>query len=166
MDNGNLNPDAQQFKADQEGATGTGKSNQVGAISTGNAGTENVPTLMVKVHSANGNSIERLAMVYIGSNKGLIWKEFAVKLGLVGETKKMKMYVVGGGIRVEDSAEFDLKIWPCYDEDIIFNVRAYSAKEPCQAAKSVSKKAVVKCPPLVLIVEDLHLNRGPVDNLL
>jgi hypothetical protein len=57
-------------------------------------------------------------MVDSGSNKSLIRKEFADKLGLVGETKKMKMYVAGGGIRVEDSAEFDLKISPCYDEDI------------------------------------------------
>jgi hypothetical protein len=65
-------------------------------------------------------------MVDSGSNKSLIRKEFADKLGLVGETKKMKMYVAGGGIRVEDSAEFDLKISPCYDEDIVFNVRAYS----------------------------------------
>ena len=58
MDNGNLNPDAQPFKPDQEGATGMEKCNQVGAISAGNAGTENAPTQKVKVHSANGNSIE------------------------------------------------------------------------------------------------------------
>ncbi|CAB3986904.1 Hypothetical predicted protein [Paramuricea clavata] len=123
VDNGNLKPDAQPFKPDEEGATGTGKSNQ------------------------------GLAMVDSGSNKSLIRKEFADKLGLVGETKKMKMYVAGGGIRVEDSAEFDLKISPCYDEDIVFNVRAYSVKQPCQAAKTISKK-------------DLHLNGGPVDILL
>jgi hypothetical protein len=96
-------------------------------------------------------------MVDSGSNKSLIRKEFADKLGLVGETKKMKMHVAGGGIRVEDSAEFDLKISPCYDEDIVFNVRAYSVKRPCQAAKTVSKKAVVRFPHLVRIVEDLHL---------
>jgi hypothetical protein len=81
VDNGNLNPDAQPFKPDQEEATGTGKSNQIGAISTGNAGTVNVPTQKVKVHSANGNSIEGLAMVDSGSNKSLIRKEFADKLG-------------------------------------------------------------------------------------
>jgi hypothetical protein len=165
MDNGNLNPDAQPFKPDQEGATGTGKSNQVRAISAGNAGTANVPIQKVKVHSANGNSIEGLAMVDSGSNKSLIRKEFADKLGLVGETKKMKMYVSGGGIKVEDSAEFDLKISPCCDEDIVFNVRAYSVKQPCQAAKTISKKAVVRFPHLVRIVEDLHLNGGPVDIL-
>ncbi|CAB4015909.1 Hypothetical predicted protein [Paramuricea clavata] len=147
MDNGNLNPDAQPFKPDQ-------------------SGTANVPTQKVKVHSANGNSIEGLAMVDSGSNKSLIRKEFADKLGLVGETKKMKMYVAGGGIKVEDSAEFDLKISPCYDEDIVFNVRAYSVKQPCQVAKTISKKAVVRFPHLVRIVEDLHLNGGPVDILL
>ena len=95
MDNGNLNPDAQPFKPDQEGATGTGKSNQVGAISAGNAGTANVPNQKVKVHSPNGNSIEGLAMVDSGSNgsnKSLIRKDFADKLGLIGKTKKMKMY--------------------------------------------------------------------------
>ncbi|CAB4015097.1 Hypothetical predicted protein, partial [Paramuricea clavata] len=92
--------------------------------------------------------------------------EFAEKLGVVGESKKMKMYVAGGGIRVEDSAEFDLKISPCYDEDIVFNVRAYSVKQPRQAAKTISKKAVVRFPHLVRIVEDLHLNGGPVDILL
>jgi hypothetical protein len=82
--------DAQPFKPDQEGATGTGKSNQIAAISAGNAGTANVPTQKVKVHNANGNSIEGLAMVDSGSNKSLIRKEFADKLGLVGETKKDK----------------------------------------------------------------------------
>jgi hypothetical protein len=126
--NGNLNPDAQPFKPDQEGATGMGKSNQVGAISACNAGTANVSTQKVKVHSHNGNSIEGLAMVDSGSNKSLIRKEVADKLGLVGETKKMKMYVAGGGIRVEDY------------EDIVFNVRAYSVKQPCQTAKTISKK--------------------------
>jgi hypothetical protein len=45
VDNGNLNPDAQPFKPDHEGATGMGKSNQIGAISAGNAGTANVPNL-------------------------------------------------------------------------------------------------------------------------
>ncbi|CAB4025183.1 Hypothetical predicted protein [Paramuricea clavata] len=166
VDNGNLNPDAQPFKPDQGEATGTGKSNQIGAISAGNAGTANVPTQKVKVHSANGNTIKGLAMVDSGSIKSLIRKEFADKLGLVGESKKMKMYVAGGGIRVEDSAEFDLKISPCYDEDIVFNVRAYSVKQRCQAAKTISKKAVVRFPHLVRIVEDLHLNGGPVDILL
>jgi hypothetical protein len=68
VDNGNLNPDAQLFKPGQEGATGMEKSNQVGAISAGNAGTANVPTQKVKVHSANGNSIEGLAMVDCGSH--------------------------------------------------------------------------------------------------
>ncbi|CAB4028854.1 Hypothetical predicted protein [Paramuricea clavata] len=135
-------------------------------MSAGNAGTANVPTQKVKVHSANGNSIEGLAMVDSGSNKSLIRKEFADKLGLVGESKNMTMYVAGGGIRVDDSAEFDLKISPCYDEDIVFNVRAYSVKQPCQAAKAISKKAVVRFPHLVRIVEDLHLNGGPVDILL
>ena len=75
-------------------------------------------------------------MVDSGSNQSLIRKEFADKLGLVGKTKKMKMYVAGGEIRVEDSAEFDLKISPCYDEDIVFDVRAYSVKKPCQAKGS------------------------------
>jgi hypothetical protein len=83
-----LNPDAQPFKPDQEGATGTGKSNQGGSFSAGNAGFANVPTQKVKVHSANGNSIEGLAMVDSGSNKNLIRKEFADKLGLVGEKKR------------------------------------------------------------------------------
>ena len=78
----------------------------------------------------------------------------------------MKMYVAGGGIRVEDSAEFDLKIFPCYDEDIVFDVRAYSVKKPCQAAKTVSKKAVAQFPHLNCVVEELHLGRGPVDILL
>jgi hypothetical protein len=76
------------------------------------------------------------------------------------------MYVAGGGSRVEDSAEFDLKISPCYDEDIVFIVRAYSVKKPCQAAKTISKKTVVRFPHLVRILEDLHLNGGPVDILL
>jgi hypothetical protein len=101
VDNGNLNPDAQSFKPDQEEATGTGKSNQVGAISAGNAGTANVPTQKVKVHSANGNSIEGLAMVDSGSNKSLIRKEFADKFGLVGETKKMKMYSMLQAVELE-----------------------------------------------------------------
>ncbi|CAB3991322.1 sushi, von Willebrand factor type A, EGF and pentraxin domain-containing 1 [Paramuricea clavata] len=71
VDNDNLNPDAQPFKLDQDGATllQAQESPQDGVISTGNAGTANVPTQKVKVHSANGNSIEGLAMVDSGSNK-------------------------------------------------------------------------------------------------
>ena len=76
------------------------------------------------------------------------------------------MYVAGGGIRVEDSAEFGLKISPCYDEDIVFDVRAYSVKKPCQAAKTVSTKAVAQFPHLACVVEELHLGGGPVDILL
>ena len=118
------------------------------------------------MHSAEGHAIEGLAMVDSGSNQSLIRKEFADKLGLVGETKKMKMYVAGGGIRVEDSAGFDLKISPCHDEDIVFDVRAYSVNKPCQAAKTVSKKAVAQFPHLNCVVEELHLGGGPVDILL
>ena len=40
----------------------------------------------------------------------------------------MKMYVAGGEIRVEDSAEFNVRA-------IVFDVRAYFVKQPCQAAK-------------------------------
>ena len=76
------------------------------------------------------------------------------------------MYVVGGGIRVEDSAEFDLKISPCYDEDIVFDVRAHSVKKPCQVAKTISKKAVAQFPHLNCVVEELHLGGGPVEILL
>ena len=42
----------------------------------------------LKVRSADGHAIEGLAMVDSGSNQSLIRKEFADKLGLVGETKK------------------------------------------------------------------------------
>ena len=142
------------------------ETNQVGAISANSAGTANVPIQKVKVHGANGYAIEGLAMVDSSSNQCLIRKEFADKLGLIGETKKMKMYVAGGGTRVEDSAELDLKISPCYDEDIVFDVRAYSMKKPCQAAKTVLKKAVTEFPHLVCIVKELHLSGGPVDILL
>jgi hypothetical protein len=62
----------------------------------------------------HGYAIEGLAMVDSGSNQSLIRKKFADKLGLAGETKKMKMYVADGGIRVEDWEEFYLKISPCY----------------------------------------------------
>ena len=105
-------------------------------------------------------------MVDSGSNQSLIRKEFADKLGLVGEAKKMKMYLAGGEIRVEDSAEFDLKISSCYDEDIVCDVRAYPVKKPCQAAKTVSTKAVAQFPHLACVVEELHLGGGPVDILL
>ena len=76
------------------------------------------------------------------------------------------MEIAGGGIRVENSAEFDLKISPCYDEDIVFDVRAYSVKKPCQAAKTVSTKAVAQFPHLACVVEELHLGGGQVDILL
>ena len=99
-----LDPSATSFKPPGQ------ENNQIGAVSASNTGTTSVPIQKVKVHSANGYTIEGLAMVDSGSNQSLIRKEFADKLGLVGETKKMKMYVAGGGIRVEDSAEFDLKI--------------------------------------------------------
>lgn len=138
----------------------------MGTVSASSAGTASVPIQKVKVHSANGYVIEGIAMVDSGSNQSLIRKEFADKLGLVGETKKMKMYVAGGVIRVEDSAEFDLKISPIYDEDIVFDVKAYSVKKPCQAAKTVSKKAVAQFPHLACVVEKLHLSWGPVDILL
>ena len=142
------------------------ETNQVGTISTNSTGTANVPIQRVNVRSTNGVPIEGLAMIDSGSNQSLIRKEFADRLGLVGETKKMKMYVAGGGVRVEDSAVFDLKISPCYDDDIVFDVKAYSVKKPCQATKTVSKKAVEQFPHLVQIVEDLHLSGGPVDILL
>ena len=102
------------------------ETNQVGTISTNSTGTANVPIQRVNVRSTNGVPIEGLAMIDSGSNQSLIRKEFADRLGLVGETKKMKMYVAGGGVRVEDSAVFDLKISPCYDDDIVFDVKAYS----------------------------------------
>ncbi|CAB4013716.1 Hypothetical predicted protein [Paramuricea clavata] len=52
-----------------------------------------------------------------GSNQSLIRKEFADKLGLVGETKKMKMYATGGGIRIETEQNGD-KLAP----DLAINV--------------------------------------------
>ena len=102
----NLNPNATLFK--QPGQ----ETNQVGTVLAGSAGTASVPIQKVKVQSANGYAIEGLDMVDSGSNQSLIRKEFADKLSLVGQPEKMKRCVAGGGIRVEDSAEFDLKISP------------------------------------------------------
>lgn len=109
----NLNPNATSFKPHGL-ESNKEKPNQVGAISANSARTANVPIQKAKVHSANGYAIEGLAMVDSGSNQSLIRKKFADKLGLAGETKKMKMYVADGGIRVEDWEEFYLKISPCY----------------------------------------------------
>ena len=136
------------------------ESNQLSSISVSSAGTASVPIQKVKVHTANGHAIEGLAMVGSGSNQSLIRKEFADKLGLVGEAKKMKMYVAGGGIRVEDSAEFDLKISPYYDEDVVFDVRAYSVNKPCQAAKTASTKSSSSVSALGLRCRRVTFRRG------
>ena len=154
-----LDPKASPFKSFKQESGKDWKSNEVGTILTNFSGT-------VKVHGSNGTALQALAMIDSGSNQSLIRKEFAEKLGLVGETKRMKMYVAGGGVKIEDSAEFDLKISPCFDDDISFNVTVYSVKKPCQGARTVSKKAVTRFPHLAHIVQDLHLSGVPVDILL
>ena len=161
-----LETKASPFKSFKQESGKEDKSNEVGTISTNFSGTANVPVQKVKVHGSNGTALQALAMMDSGSNQSLIRKEFAEKLGLVGETKRMKMYVAGGGVKIEDSAEFDLNISPYFDDDISFNMTAYSVKKPCQGARTVSKKAVTRFLHLAHIVQDLHLSGGPVNILL
>lgn len=154
------------LNSNKPGSSEEEKTNRVGTISTNSTGSANVPIQKVKVQSSSGVPVEALAMIDSGSNQSLIRKEFAERLGLVGEAKRMKMYVAGGGVRIENSVEVELRISPCFDDDIVFNVKAYSVRKPCQGARTVQKEAVTRFPHLAHIVEDLHLSGGPVDVLL
>ncbi len=103
MDPNALNPKAPPFNSNGP-SQHSGGVNKVGAISINTSGTAHVPVQKIKVRNATGVPVEGLAMIDSGSNQTLVRREFAEKLELVGETRRMKMHVAGGGVKIEDSA--------------------------------------------------------------
>lgn len=131
-----FNPKAQLFNPSAQDQVSE-EPNKVGAISINTLGTAHVPVQKIKVQNVRGVPVEGLAMIDSGYNQTLVRKEFAEKLGLVGETRRMKMHVAGGGIKIEDSALVEIKTSPCFDDDIVFTVKAYAVKKACAGAKTV-----------------------------
>jgi hypothetical protein len=141
-----LNPKAPPFNSNGPGQP-SGGVNKVGAISINTSGTAHVPVQKSKVRNATGAPVEGLAMIDSGPNQTLVRRELAEKLGLVGETRRMKMHVAGGGVK-------------------IFAVKVFAIKKPCQGARTVSRSALIQFSHLVDIVDDLYVRGSPVDVLL
>lgn len=62
----------------------------------------------------------------------------------------------------KDFSVVELKISLCFDDDIVFIVKAFAANKHCHGARTVSRSALIEYPHLIDIVNDLHVPGGPL----